>query len=325
MIPVMTHQWRCFLSLLSLVSLLVGRSAEVDAEADPDLESTTRSRIPVATIDDLGDTVALEAVPQRIVSLAPSNTEMLFSLGLGDWVVGVTEYCNYPQAADRIERVAGFSTLNAEKVASVEPDLVLAARGNDLEGLQTIRQMGIPVFALDVRSVEQLIAAVGRLGRLTGATSSSTDLAQRLRVRVDRVRRAVARIDADPPRVLWGYWGEPIYTAGGGTIIDNVIHLAGGQNVARSAPGSWPQISLESLVALAPEVIITTSSPGGAGAMAGQIERLRTLEGWKSLPAVRAGRVHFVDADLLTRPGPRLVEALEQLAAIFYPEIEFTE
>jgi iron complex transport system substrate-binding protein len=256
-------------------------------------------------------------VPQRIVSLAPSNTEFLFAIGLGDRVVGVTEYCNYPDAASRVERVAGFSTLSAEKIASVEPDLVLAARGNDLEGLEMVRKMGIPVFAIDVQSVDQLVEVVRRIGRITGADAAAGELADSLHGRIITVRQAISESKAERPKVFWGFWGEPIYTAGAGTIIDDVIHQAGGDNVGRSAPGSWPQIGLEALVALAPEVIITTSSPGGVDAMAGQIDRLRSFEGWKSLPAVKSGRVHFIEGDLLTRPGPRLIEALEQLALIF--------
>ena len=270
-----------------------------------------------SAVDDLGDTLTLGRVPQRIVSLAPSNTEFLFAIGLGDRVVGVTEYCNYPDAASRVERVAGFSTLSAEKIASVEPDLVLAARGNDLEGLEMVRKMGIPVFAIDVQSVDQLVEAVRRIGRITGADEAAGELADSLHLRINTVRQAISKSKAARPKVFWGFWGEPIYTAGEGTIIDDVIHQAGGDNVGRSAPGSWPQIGLEALVALAPEVIITTSSPGGVDAMAGQIDRLRSFEGWKILPAVKSGRVHFVEGDLLTRPGPRLIEALEQLALLF--------
>ena len=299
-----------FCGLISVVSALATQSGgPVDG---------SRS---LSGVDDLGNALTLEKAPLRIVSLAPSNTEFLFAMGLGSRVVGVTEYCNYPEPVEQIEKVAGFSTLSAEKIASVRPDLVLAARGNDLEGLEMVRKMGIPVFAIDVQSVDQLLGAVQRIGRITGANAAAADLADRLRLRVARVRQAIAESkgEEEPPTVFWGFWGEPIYTAGAGTIIDDVIHQAGGYNVGRAAPGSWPQLSLEALVGLAPEVIITTSSPGGADAMAGQIDRLRSFEGWKSLPAVKSGRVHFIEGDLLTRPGPRLIEALEQLASLIHP------
>ena len=308
------NSWIRLLPICLVGVIAATSSATADSEGSAGPPAATLS--PTA-VDDLGDTLTLERVPQRIVSLAPSNTEFLFALGLGDRVVGVTEYCNYPDAARTVERVAGFSTLSAEKIASVEPDLVLAARGNDLEGLEMVRKMGISVFAIDVQSVDQLVEAVRRIGRITGADVAAGELADSLHLRIVTVRQAISESKAVRPKVFWGFWGEPIYTAGEGTIIDDVIHRAGGDNVGRSAPGSWPQIGLEALVALAPEVIITTSSPGGVDAMAGQIDRLRSFEGWKSLPAVKSGRVHFVEGDLLTRPGPRLIEALEQLALLF--------
>jgi iron complex transport system substrate-binding protein len=274
----------------------------------------------VVLADDLGVKVELEMPPQRIVSLAPSNTELLFALGLGSRVVGVTRYCTYPEAASGIEKVADYNTISVEKVMALRPDLVVAARGNDKEGLMTLRRMGIQVFSLDIQSVAQLLTAIERLGRLGGVEAQAAELKQELEGRVTKVRARVGSA-ATRPRVMWGYWGEPIFTAGAQTMIDDVFTLAGGTNVGRQAPGAWPQVSLEVLVAWAPEVIVTTTQMGGAEEFGREIENLKEMDGWKMLPAVRDGRVYAIDGDLLNRPGPRLIDALEQIAAYLHPEV----
>ena len=174
--------------------------------------------------DDLGMVVKMDTPPQRIVSLAPSNTELLFALELGDKLVGVTEFCNYPQAALAIEKIAGYSSLSIEKILAVEPDLILAARGNDIEGLGSLRKMGFKVYALDIQNVEQLVEAMERLGRLTGVESRASVLVEAWKVRLAQLNAGADSLEARP-RVMWGYWGETIFTAGKGNIIDDVINL----------------------------------------------------------------------------------------------------
>ena len=264
--------------------------------------------------DDLGIPVVLQQAPQRIVSLAPSNTELLFALGLGDRVVGVTDVCNYPPEARDIDQVAGYNYVNIEEIVARQPDLVLAIRGNDMEGVQLLRQQGIAVFAFEIQSVDQVLASIGRLGRLARVEEVADSLQKALQDRLDKV---AAQLDttAARPRIMWGYWGETVYTAGANTFIDDIFHRAGGHNVGRAAPGAWPQVSLEVLVDWAPQVIITTYLPTG-GDMAKELEGLRQRDGWQLLPAVREGRVYHIDGDLLLRPGPRVVGALEQIAKL---------
>lgn len=264
----------------------------------------------IQVVDDLGEQVTLQKVPLRIVSLAPSNTEILFAIGAGPHVVGVTQWCNYPAAAQAIEQVAGYSDLNIERITAAQPDLIVAARGNDLEGLQSLRQMGVPIFALNVQSVESMLDAVSRLGQLTGNVVQADSLIGQLRRRMARVDQRIA--SRPRPRVMWGYVAEPVYTAGPGSLIDDVIERAGGENVARGAQGTWPQVSLETIVAWAPQVLLTSLGKGMQPA--GEVERLMQVDGWKDLPAIRDGRLVHVDGDLLTRAGPRLVDAVELLA-----------
>jgi len=265
--------------------------------------------------DDLGKQVVLAQTPLRIVSLAPSNTEILFAVGAGDRVVGVTEWCNFPAAAREIQQVAGYSDLNIERITAVGPDLIIAARGNDLDGLRALEQMGVPIFALNVQSLASMVDAIRRIGELTATTAHSDSVAAALE---GRLKVIDARVQGLPrPRVLWGYVAEPVYTAGPGSLIDDVIDRAGGVNVARQAEGTWPQVSLETIVGWAPQVLLT--SLGGGMQPAGEVQRLRHLDGWKDIHAIDDGRIVHIDGDLLTRAGPRLVDAVELLANQLHP------
>ncbi len=287
------------------------------------LKSLPVSAGPEAVVDDLGIEVRLATEPRRIVSLAPSNTELLFALGLGDRVVGVTRFCNYPPAAQDIDAVAGFSDLSVEMIAAVRPDLVIASRGNDPESLETVRQMGVPVFALANNSVADVIESARRIGRLTGWQQQANALAMDLQLRVDQVRDLVmADSLSAPPRVLWGYVGDPIYTAGAGSIIDDVIATAGGVNLGREAGPGWPQISLETVANWRVEVLLTSlqvGAEGPAAAVAAELAQMRQLDGWRQLPCVTSGRLLHIDADVLTRAGPRIIAAVELLAAQLHP------
>ena len=267
--------------------------------------------------DDLGETFSFSSIPMRVISLAPSNTEMLFALGAGNRIVGVTEYCNYPLEANSINKVAGFNTVNLEKVAQVRPDLILAIRGNDMESLRSLRQLGIPVFSFDIQNLDQVSSALRRLGALLGVENRANTIADSLESRVRLVRREIKDVP-DKPKVMWGFWGDPIYTAGAKTMIDDVIETAGGKNMGRLAKGAWPQISLETVVQWAPDVIITTHVPGGVGHLLNEVNRLRETDGWKLIPAVQSGRIHYVEADWLLRPGPRLVDALQSVAHLLH-------
>lgn len=268
--------------------------------------------------DDLGETFNFEKSPQRIISLAPSNTELLFALGAGERVVGITEYCNYPPQTAAIEKVAGFNTVNLEKIAAAKPDLIVAMRGNDMESLRSLRQLGVPVFSLDIQTLGQLDGALQRLGQVLGVEAHAKLLADSLSARIRIVEEHVGKIP-DKPKAMWGFWGDPVYTAGKGTMIDDVIGVAGGRNVGRLAEGAWPQVGLETIVMWAPEVIITTHIPGGVENLPAEIERLRKTDGWKQLPAVKEGRIYYIEGDWLLRPGPRLVDALEVLARHLQP------
>lgn len=271
-------------------------------------------------IDDLGIEVELAVPPERIVSLAPSNTELLFALGLGEKVVGVTEVCNFPEQVAQVEKVAGFNVLNLEKIIAARPDLVLASRGNDIEGIRSLREFGINVFSLDIQSLEQLLKAVDRIGNLCAKENAATRLHSELKERIAAVELRLTTIKSRP-RVMWGYWSDPVYTAGPGTMIGDLISRAGGVNVGDVASGTWPQVGLETILVWAPEIIITTYNPVGVDSLAAEVARLRRTDGWQRVPAVIEGRLYFIEPDWLLRPGPRLVDAYEQVARLIHPSL----
>ena len=186
-----------------------------------------------------------------------------------------------------------------------------------MESLRSLRQLGIPVFSLDIQNLDQVSSALRRLGSLLGVERRANSLADSLEGQVRLVRREMKDIP-DKPKVMWGFWGDPIYTAGAKTMIDDVIETAGGKNMGRLAEGAWPQISLETGIQWAPDVIITTHVPGGVEYLSDEINRLRKTEGWELVPAVRFGRIHYVEADWLLRPGPRLVDALQSVAYLLH-------
>ena len=274
--------------------------------------------------DDLGKVLEFDQPPQRLVSLAPSNTELLLALGLGDRLVGVTNACNFPLKAKEVEVVAGYSTLNLEKIVEVAPDLVVAIRGNDLEGIKGLEHLGIKVFSLDIQTVDQMLLAILRLGILTGSEQTAEKLRGDLQGRINEVRERILSLAARP-KIMWGGWSETVYTAGKGTMIDDLFRLAGGVNVGRAAMGAWPQVGLETIVAWEPEVIVTTYLPDAEGqtpeqVIASEVARLKQTDGWRVLPAVQQERIYFVEGDWLLRPGPRLVNALERIASLLHPD-----
>lgn len=272
---------------------------------------------PVTLTDALNHSVTLRARPDRIVSMAPSNTEILFALGAGPQVAGVTTYCNYPPEAAEKPNVGEFSRSSLESIVSLDPDLVLAARFNPMDVLEGLRRLDIPVFALAPSRLSDVLDTIEQIGRLSGHAAAADSLARTMRSRISRVRRAVACVpDSARPLVLWGRLEAPMYTAGPGGYLNDLINLAGGRNIAADARVDWPQIGLETVVDRNPDVIIVS---GGDANIGRDLKRLRNTGGWREVGAVIHGRIYNVDPDLLQRPGPRIVDGLEQLCRILHP------
>ncbi|MFL7794299.1 MAG: ABC transporter substrate-binding protein [Anaerolineae bacterium] len=269
----------------------------------------------VITVEDgVGNVITLESEPQRIISLAPNHTEILYALGLGDRVVGVTEYCNYPPEAAEKTKVGDFVTIDLEQVVGLEPDLVLATTMHMVETVPALQEQGIAVFVLDPQSASAVMDEIQKIGQVTGREEAAQALIADMQSRIDAVQERVK--DAPRPKVFWEL-GPELFTSGPGSFINDLIVLAGGENVAADADSPWPQLSVEAIVLKDPDVIVLADHNYGQTA-----EMIKERPGWEDIRAVKEGRIiEIVDEDIVSRPGPRLVEGLEFLAKALHPDL----
>jgi iron complex transport system substrate-binding protein len=269
---------------------------------------------PRTFVDDLGRKIFLAKAPTRVVSLAPSITEILYAIGLTDEVVGVSEFCDYPEAAKQKPKV-GYAHPNVEVIISLQPDLVLAPRAflrADL--LAKLEQLKVPTFVVDPESFEEIPSRIQTVGRILNRSASADGVALAMRQRIAAIRNkmeAVVRV-----RVLYVLNSQPLITVGPGSYIHQVINLAGGANIASQTAVPYPHLNMEAVLKEDPEIIIFPIGNAEGIPPAEQQEWLR----WTSLSAVKQGRLHQISADVLNRPGPRIVEGLEALARIIHPE-----
>ena len=270
--------------------------------------------------DALGRQVVLESAPTRIIALAPSITEILYFLGLGDRVVGVTAFSSYPSQTKSIPKVGTYVDLNVEKVISLAPDLVIGtADGNQPAVVALLERADIPVYIVNPRRIRAVMDTMVAVGRLCGVEERAIALAGDLKRQVYEITR---RIEArEKPLVFLQVNVRPIITANKDTFLNDLIVLAGGRNMTAQAPITYPRLSLEEVVRRKPDVIIISSMERGGSFLQAQQQWLR----WKTIPAVRNGRVHLVDSDLIDRPSPRIVQGLRLLAGYFHPEAVWDE
>jgi iron complex transport system substrate-binding protein len=268
----------------------------------------------VTTRDMTGRDVTLAASPQRIVSLVPSVTEILYALGAEHLLVGVTDFCDFPPEARRRPKVGGMVAPSLEAIIALRPDLVIATNEGTREDTFTqLSRVGVPVYLVAARHVDDVTSLMRRLGELTGREAAAGPLVAGLEQRIEAVKKAVLPLAR--PRVLYVLWPEPLIVPGRGALVTELIQLAGGQSLSADDPDAWPRYSLEAAVAKSPEVILLANHGAGTGAVA--------VDKWKrltSLPAVKSGRLLSVNGDLLHRYGPRFVDGLEQLARAIHPE-----
>src|SRR2546425_3769980 len=262
---------------------------------------------PLTVTDALGRIVTLGAPPQRIVSLAPNVTEILFALGVDERIVGISDADDYPrdQLAGRA-RVGGVE-LNVEAIVGLRPDLIVGLSELQPEQLLSLITLGLPVVALQARTLPDVYALIAVLGHLTGRDDSARRVVSAMRAREDSVTSAVR--GRRPLRVYLEVWGEPPIAAGSLTFVDDLIRRAGGVNILSDLP-LWPQVVEEIVIARDPEVILLTYP--GRGQLMGR-------PAWGHVAAVRSGRVVEVPSALVSRPGPRVVLGLEALARAIHP------
>jgi cobalamin transport system substrate-binding protein len=263
--------------------------------------------------DETGRRVNVPDHPQRIISLAPNITEILYALGLGDRLVGDTDYCDYPAAAREKPHVGSLLNPSLEKIVALKPDLVLGDKeANRRETADQLAGLGIPLYGLSAHSVDDTLRSIGDLGRVLGCDAKARELVAGIEKRMEAVEREVAQ--KPRPKVLFVVWYQPLITAGPQTFIADVIRRAGGVSVSDGLSGEWPRLSLESALERDPDVILFPKT----AAFSPDLAEFRRLPGWKDFRAVREGRMYFI-SDTINRPGPRLIDALEEVARILHP------
>ena len=266
-------------------------------------------------VDDLSRKVYLAKEPARVVSLAPSITEILFAIGVADRLVGVTQFCDYPPEARRKPKV-GYAQPNLESLVAFRPDLVLAPREfMRVDLISKLEHLKIPVFILEAKTVEDIASHIQLIGRMLGASNAADRVAVDFRRRLAELKERTERLPK--PRVLYVLNSQPLITVGPGSFVHHVIESAGATNVAEHAASPYPRLSIEEVVKQDPEVILfPVGSVEGIPESEQQIWRR-----WSTLSAVKREQFHQISSDLLNRPGPRILDGMERLARILHPEV----
>ncbi len=299
-----------------LITLLIALLAACTPQAAP-----TTAPAKSTFTDGLGREVTLKGTPQRIISIAPSNTEILFAIGAGNQVVGRDQFSDYPEATKNVTDIGPTTSdkLNTEKIVSLKPDLVLAAEINTPEQVKQLEDLGITVYYLkNPHTLDEMYGNLEIVARLTGHEAETATLIESLKKRVAAVDEKIAPVNSRPSVFYELDSTDPSkpYTAGKGSFITLLIERAGGHNIAADLDG-YPQMSLEQIVAADPNFIILGDATWGGVTP----EMVASRPGWENLSAVKNKKVVPFDDNLVSRPGPRLVDGLEQLAKLLHPEL----
>lgn len=307
MMEVRNRLWRAALSaLLFAAALPLSVSARVQNGAAPALREVT---------DETGRVVKIPQPVLRIVSLAPSLTETVYALGLQDRLVGDTDYCDYPADAAKKHKVGGAINPNMEEVAALKPDVVLVVKSlNRLETVRALEQLGIAVYSADPHSVGDVLSSMKKLSGVLGADDAGARLDEKLEGRLATIGEKLK--GAEPRRVMFVVWTQPLQSVGRKTFIADVLERAGATSVVDSKQ-DWPQFSLEEAVRLQPEYLVFASSHSEA--VRNDVEALALKPGWSAMDAVKKRKIAVV-SDAINRPGPRIVDAIEELARQLHPE-----
>jgi iron complex transport system substrate-binding protein len=297
--------------LLALAAVLAAALAIAGCAAKPAAESEAPAEgaFPVTVTDDAGREVTIAGRPERIVSLAPANTEIVAALGALDRLVGVTTFCDYPPEVASIPKVGDFVQPNLEAIAAADPDLVLVTGGVQAEVVGRLEELGATVLTVDPQSVDGVIASIEMVGRAIGEPERAASVTESMRIQLDDIGE---KVETAPVRCFIEIAQDPLFTAGAGTLLNDLIEHAGGENVVTDE--GYVAYSVEQLVAADPEVYLATK-----GSMSDPSD-IGNRPGYASLAAVKAGRVHVLDDNLVSRPGPRIVEGVLQIAQALHPE-----
>jgi iron complex transport system substrate-binding protein len=299
---------------IALAVVVAGCAGQTSA---PEPASPRAAAFPITVTDDDGQPVTLVAPPRRIVTFAPSNTEIVFALGLGSRLVGVSgDFDNFPPEATRIDHVGGSGEFgvdpNLEKLVALQPDLMLTISGGD-EWKKQVRNLGISVFTINATDLDDLLRDINTVGRLTGVPGHAATLTARMADRAAEVRRAVSK--ERPVSCFFEAYYPPLTSIGPNTFIADLLERAGCDSASAQAKSDYPGWSVDNLVKEGPQVYLVASESGSSPAAVAK------RPGFKAIAAVAEGRIHLIDSDLVSRPGPRVIEGLAALARVLHPGV----
>ena len=277
------------ISFLFILSIFINLPGRVDAKT---------------FTDDLGRKIEVAGKPERIVSLAPNITEILFHLNLGDRIVGVTDFCNYPEEARAKPSVGWLISPNIEKIISLQPDIVFAtAEGNRPDTVETLERMNIEVYVLNPHGIEDVLQEIMTIGNITGQNDIAKERVNSLTRRIDAVKKN-ASVEIKM-RALYLVSLEPVISVGPGSFIHDILTIAGGVNVLSGSPVRYPRVEMEEIILQDPEVIIAPP------------DLIDSIHGWKKrwgeISAIKHDRIYSINPDIISRPGPRIVDGLEKI------------
>ena len=265
--------------------------------------------------DEVGREVVFSFPPKRIVSLAPNITEILFKLGLDEEIVGVSIHSNFPEKAKDKVRVGSYISLDFERIVSLKPDLIIATgAGNTREMVERLEKMGFPSYVIYPKTFDDILQSIHHLGQIMNREKEALKIIQGMKERRQKVVDLTQGLPR--PKVFIQIGDAPIVTVGKGSFADDLIHLAGGKNIAEKEKEVYPRLGMEEILKRSPEVILISSmNPRG------DYQKIVQEWGrWKAIPAVKNGQIHLIDSDLIDRPSPRIIDGLEEIARILHPE-----
>jgi iron complex transport system substrate-binding protein len=302
------------LYLLLALLIIVGSISGCSSSTSPVEDNPQQVAETIEITDDFGKVITLEKPAEKIVSLAPSQTEILFAIGAGEKVVGVTTADDYPEEVKEIEKVGGFDGWNLEMIIALEPDLVINYGQGSEEDNKRFEEAGIVVASFLPETIDDVMDTIEKIGVLTGNSDKAKEVVADMKSERDEIISKVK--DLETKRVFYEVYNDPLMTAGPGSFIDELINLAGGENIAKDADSPYPQYDVEKLIEKNPEVYLIPDDSTTT------LETLKERPGFENIDAIKNSQVYFLDADIVSRAGPRIIEGLEEIAKAIHPEID---
>lgn len=314
MIRTVKFSW---IALLMVALFLTGCASNDDQKSIEKKDPATTEEAKAYTVtDDNGKEITFDKVPETVVSLQPSNTEILYALGAGNKVIGATDFDNYPEEAKDVERVSDSMTINSEKIISLKPDVIIAYTIGDETALKPLEDAGIPIFIIkSAVTFDDVYSDIDQIAKVMGVTDKGEELVKNIKKQIKDVEEKVASVDSKEKTYFEISPSPEIYTAGAETFQQEILASAGIENIFADQKG-WAKIADEEVVKRNPDAIITT-----VGYVDNAVDEIKSRKGWENVSAVKEDQVYQLNEDVMSRPGPRIGEAVELVAKTIYPQL----